>query len=184
MQELLFEHLQVLVARALSQAPGERGATISECVCKAAEVDATLRKHLAKEEEQLFPLLLARFSHREQAELVVLFVCCIPVLAVRGVLAWLKRACSRAEQTALLQHVAAVTQDAALAALLAAWLRPSETAASAAAPAGALLGGADGGAADGGTGEAAAGEATPAHDPLDHIVSLHSGILLTLEALA
>ena len=30
------------------------------------EIHTTLRKHLAKEEEQLFPLLLQHFTHAEQ----------------------------------------------------------------------------------------------------------------------
>jgi hypothetical protein len=39
-------------------------------LCKVEEVHRTLRKHLHKEEEQLVPLLLAHFSHGEQAALV------------------------------------------------------------------------------------------------------------------
>ena len=34
--------------------------------CKVEEIHTTLRKHLAKEEEQLLPLLLEHFTHAEQ----------------------------------------------------------------------------------------------------------------------
>ena len=46
------------------------------------EIHTTLRKHLRKEEEQLLPLLLAHFSHGEQAELVAQFLCSIPLSTV------------------------------------------------------------------------------------------------------
>ena len=35
-------------------------------MCKVEEIHTTLRQHLAKEEGQLLPLLLAHFSHGEQ----------------------------------------------------------------------------------------------------------------------
>lgn len=59
-------------------------------VCKVEEVHRTLKKHLAKEEEQLLPLLLLHFSFSEQAELVAQFLYCIPLATVERVLAWLK----------------------------------------------------------------------------------------------
>jgi hypothetical protein len=48
-------------------------------VCKIEEINTTLRKHLAKEEAQLLPLLLHHFSAAEQAELVAQFLYCIPL---------------------------------------------------------------------------------------------------------
>ena len=45
---------------------------------------------MAKEEEQLLPLLVAHFSHQEQAELVAQFLYSIPLATVERVLAWLK----------------------------------------------------------------------------------------------
>lgn len=41
-------------------------ATLRQLECKIEEVHITLRKHLAKEEEQLFPLLLKHFTFAEQ----------------------------------------------------------------------------------------------------------------------
>jgi zinc finger-like protein len=39
-------------------------------ICKVEEIHTTLKKHLAKEEEQLLPLLLQHFTYEEQAELI------------------------------------------------------------------------------------------------------------------
>lgn len=100
-QERLFEQLMQLLATAAGPA-GARGGALRQLSCKAEEVHTTLRKHLAKEEEQLFPLLLAHFSVAEQAELVAQFLCCIPLAAVEAVLAWLKPAVPQAEQEELL----------------------------------------------------------------------------------
>lgn len=47
-------------------------------VCKMEEIRATLRKHLAKEEEQLFPLLLKHFSFAEQVLILDLANCHCP----------------------------------------------------------------------------------------------------------
>ncbi len=66
MQERLFEQLSQLLNSALAQAGPQRTATVQQLVCKVEEIHTTLRKHLAKEEEQLFPLLLHHFSHAEQ----------------------------------------------------------------------------------------------------------------------
>lgn len=38
-------------------------------ICKVEEIHLSLRKHLAKEEDQLFPLLLKHFTFPEQASL-------------------------------------------------------------------------------------------------------------------
>lgn len=59
-------------------------------ICKVEEIHRTLLKHLAKEEEQLLPLLLQHFTFAEQAQLVAQFLYCIPLAAVEQVLAWLK----------------------------------------------------------------------------------------------
>jgi iron-sulfur cluster repair protein YtfE (RIC family) len=71
LQDFLFDSLQNMLAAAIAAGGAERGPLVHELVCKVDEVHVTLQKHLRKEEEQLFPLLLSNFSFREQAELVV-----------------------------------------------------------------------------------------------------------------
>ena len=90
-QEHLFEELSKLLAAAILETGKDQMATVRcilrlrkcaawheavprlrplpcrQIVCKVEEVHTTLRKHLAKEEEQLFPLLLQHFTHAEQA---------------------------------------------------------------------------------------------------------------------
>lgn len=66
-EERLFEQLFSLLSAALQQEGKERQATLRQLECKIEEVHITLRKHLAKEEEQLFPLLLKHFTFAEQA---------------------------------------------------------------------------------------------------------------------
>ncbi len=65
-EERLFEQLSALLSMALRQDGKQRAATLRQLECKIEEVHTTLRKHLAKEEEQLFPLLLKHFTFAEQ----------------------------------------------------------------------------------------------------------------------
>ena len=71
LQDHLFDSLQDLLATVIRAEGGDRAVLMREFVCKVDEVSVTLRKHLRKEEEQLFPLVLSHFSFDEQAELVV-----------------------------------------------------------------------------------------------------------------
>jgi len=123
-EEHLFEQLTQLLAAALAQGESDRAATIRHLLEKVEQIHTTVRKHLAKEEEQLFPLLLANFSHMEQAQLVAEFLCTIPLAAVERVLSWLKPNVPAAEQQDLLVQVCSAIQDQLLGKLLAEWLKP------------------------------------------------------------
>jgi hypothetical protein len=70
-QDFLLDCLQDLLAAVIRASSFDRIKLMREFVCKVDEVSVTLQKHLRKEEEQLFPLLLMHFSFEEQAELVV-----------------------------------------------------------------------------------------------------------------
>lgn len=109
-----------------------------QLICKIEEINITLRKHLAKEEAQLLPLLLQHFSHAEQAELVAQFLYCIPLDTVERVLSWLKPMVPMEELLELMQHLRDVIPDRLLLQLLVTWLNPAAgpTAAAAAAAAG------------------------------------------------
>jgi hypothetical protein len=98
-------------------------------VCKVEEIHTTLRKHLAKEEAQLLPLLLAHFSHAEQAELVAQFLYCIPLATVEAVLTWLKQGVPPTELAGLMQQLRDVIRDSLLQQLLVTWLQPNSAAA-------------------------------------------------------
>eukprot|EP00192_Tetraselmis_astigmatica_P000948 CAMPEP_0117679692 /NCGR_PEP_ID=MMETSP0804-20121206/17947_1 /TAXON_ID=1074897 /ORGANISM="Tetraselmis astigmatica, Strain CCMP880" /LENGTH=1249 /DNA_ID=CAMNT_0005489125 /DNA_START=485 /DNA_END=4234 /DNA_ORIENTATION=- len=128
-EEFLFDQLAQLLSTGLSQPASERPQTVRHLLEKMEEIHITVRKHLAKEEEQLFPLLLQLFSHGEQATLVSEFLCSIPLAAVNKVLAWLKPNVPPEEQEELLEQVSLIIHDKLLGQLLAVWLRPTTSSA-------------------------------------------------------
>lgn len=97
---------------------------VSKLTRKVEEVHTTLRNHLAKEERQLFPLLLEHFSDVEQAELVAHFLCCIPISAVSGILVWWKRKMSPDEQEQLAMQVKHAVENDSLKQVIFSWLNP------------------------------------------------------------
>ncbi|GKV23570.1 hypothetical protein SLEP1_g33279 [Rubroshorea leprosula] len=57
----------------------------------------SISQHMAKEEEQVFPLLIEKFSLEEQASLVWQFLCSIPVNMMQEFLPWLSSSISSDE---------------------------------------------------------------------------------------
>ncbi|XWS50748.1 hypothetical protein CRYUN_Cryun12cG0113900 [Craigia yunnanensis] len=57
-------------------------------------LQTSISQHMAKEEEQVFPLLIGKFSLEEQASLVWQFLCSIPVNMMAEFLPWLSSFCS------------------------------------------------------------------------------------------
>ena len=66
-QERLLEQLSQDISAAMLAEGKQKRAAMRQLMCKVQEIHTTLLKHLAKEEEQLFPLLLKHFSYSEQA---------------------------------------------------------------------------------------------------------------------
>eukprot|EP00236_Picocystis_salinarum_P002327 CAMPEP_0183828660 /NCGR_PEP_ID=MMETSP0807_2-20130328/2906_1 /TAXON_ID=88271 /ORGANISM="Picocystis salinarum, Strain CCMP1897" /LENGTH=1161 /DNA_ID=CAMNT_0026073861 /DNA_START=30 /DNA_END=3515 /DNA_ORIENTATION=+ len=94
----------------------------------AAEgLQATVRAHLVKEEQQVFPLLLKHFDDREQAEIVARFLCSIPLATVEKVLSWVATRAPREEQRGASFGVQRAVQDPLLRELLGRWLEPMAT---------------------------------------------------------
>ncbi|XVF09570.1 hypothetical protein REPUB_Repub07fG0105700 [Reevesia pubescens] len=52
-------------------------------------LQTSISQHMAKEQEQVFPLLIEKFSHEEQSSLVWQFLCSIPVNIMAEFLPWL-----------------------------------------------------------------------------------------------
>ncbi|CAI9785395.1 unnamed protein product [Fraxinus pennsylvanica] len=61
-------------------------------------LQTSISQHMAKEEEQVFPLLIEKFSFEEQASLVWQFLCSIPVNMMAEFLPWLSLSISPDEQ--------------------------------------------------------------------------------------
>ncbi|XVE64037.1 hypothetical protein DITRI_Ditri07aG0069300 [Diplodiscus trichospermus] len=57
-------------------------------------LQTSISQHMAKEQEQVFPLLIKMFSLKEQASLVWQFLCSIPVNMMAQFLPWLSSFCS------------------------------------------------------------------------------------------
>nr|DAD47569.1 TPA_asm: hypothetical protein HUJ06_017506 [Nelumbo nucifera] len=69
----------------------------------AGALQTSLSQHMSKEEEQVFPLLIEKFSFDEQASLVWQFLCSIPVDMMTEFLPWLASSISSDEHQDMLK---------------------------------------------------------------------------------
>lgn len=69
-----------------------------EFASRTGAVKTSLNQHMSKEEEQVFPLLIEKFSFEEQADLVWQFFCSIPVSMMAEFLPWLSSCVSSEER--------------------------------------------------------------------------------------
>lgn len=88
-------------------------------------MSTTIRKHLAKEEEQLFPLLLEHFSYTEQSSMIAQFLFCIPLAAVQGFLDWIQPTIQEDEARRWMAYMESAVSDRSLLNLLRNWLNPN-----------------------------------------------------------
>ncbi|PON78658.1 hemerythrin-like [Parasponia andersonii] len=65
--------------------------------CTAA-LQTSISQHMSKEEDQVLPLLIEKFSYKEQASLVWQFLCSIPVNMMAEFLPWLSSSISSDER--------------------------------------------------------------------------------------
>ncbi|KDP29444.1 hypothetical protein JCGZ_18365 [Jatropha curcas] len=68
-----------------------------ELASRTGALRTSISQHLSKEEEQVFPLLIEKFSFEEQASLVWQFLCSIPVNMMAEFLPWLSSSISSDE---------------------------------------------------------------------------------------
>ncbi|PKU61987.1 zinc finger protein BRUTUS-like [Dendrobium catenatum] len=68
-----------------------------EFASRTGAIKTSLNQHMSKEEEQVFPLLIEKFSFEEQADLVWQFFCSIPVNMMAEFLPWLSSCVSSDE---------------------------------------------------------------------------------------
>ncbi|KAH8491823.1 hypothetical protein H0E87_021430 [Populus deltoides] len=66
-------------------------------------LQTSLSQHMAKEEQQVFPLLIEKFSVEEQASLIWQFICSIPVNMLAEFLPWLSSSISPVEYQDMLK---------------------------------------------------------------------------------
>ena len=124
-EEALLGGVSPLLSAALSCPPTDapaRRAALRALACQVEAVHTTLRKHLAKEQAMLLPMLREHFTPGEQARLVAQFVYCIPCATVERVLAWLRPRVPERELVALVGHLREAVPDRALLQLVEGWL--------------------------------------------------------------
>eukprot|EP00257_Ricinus_communis_P020353 XP_015579561.1 zinc finger protein BRUTUS [Ricinus communis] len=68
-----------------------------ELASRTGALQTSISQHMSKEEEQVFPLLIEKFSFEEQASLVWQFLCSIPVNMMAEFLPWLSSSVSSEE---------------------------------------------------------------------------------------
>ncbi|KAF2931979.1 zinc finger protein BRUTUS isoform X1 [Oryza sativa Japonica Group] len=103
----LFAHLFSLLKLDVRNDDGLRRELAS---CTGA-IQTFITQHMSKEEEQVFPLLIKKFSHEEQADLVWQFLCSIPVNMMAEFLPWLATSVSSDEHQDILNCLHKIVPD-------------------------------------------------------------------------
>ncbi|GFS30555.1 zinc finger protein-like protein [Actinidia rufa] len=89
-ESVLFDQLFALLNSDMHNEESSRRELAS---CTGA-LQTSISQHMSKEEEQVFPLLIEKFSFEEQASLVWQFLCSIPVCMMAEFLPWLSSSIS------------------------------------------------------------------------------------------
>ncbi|XP_019436687.1 PREDICTED: zinc finger protein BRUTUS-like isoform X1 [Lupinus angustifolius] len=89
----LFNHLFELLNSSNTSIHNDENFPRELASCTGA-LQTSVSQHMAKEEEQVFPLLIEKFSLEEQASLVWQFLCSIPVNMMVEFLPWLSKSIS------------------------------------------------------------------------------------------
>ncbi|KAI8527685.1 hypothetical protein RHMOL_Rhmol12G0094500 [Rhododendron molle] len=92
-ESVLFDQLFALLN---SNVQTEENSKRELASCTGA-LQTSISQHMSKEEEQVFPLLIEKFSFEEQASLVWQFLCSIPVSMMAEFLPWLSSSISSDE---------------------------------------------------------------------------------------
>ncbi|KAJ0755039.1 putative transcription factor C2H2 family [Helianthus annuus] len=82
-----------------------------ELVYFIGTLQTSICKHMAKEEEQVFPLLTQQFSTEEQAAFVWQFMCSVPMLLLEDFFRWMNSFLSPDERENVLQCIKQVVPD-------------------------------------------------------------------------
>ncbi|XP_021749708.1 zinc finger protein BRUTUS-like [Chenopodium quinoa] len=92
-ESVLFDELfELLITKVQDEETHRR-----DIASRAGALQTSISQHMSKEEEQVFPLLIEKFSFEEQASLVWRFLCSIPVNMMVEFLPWLSSSVSTDE---------------------------------------------------------------------------------------
>ncbi|XP_010416333.1 PREDICTED: uncharacterized protein LOC104702205 [Camelina sativa] len=73
----------------LEEGIGTRSDVLRQVLLCIGTIQSSICQHMLKEELQVFPLLIEKFSFREQASLVWQFICSVPVMVLEEFLPWM-----------------------------------------------------------------------------------------------
>ncbi|XP_042505020.1 zinc finger protein BRUTUS-like [Macadamia integrifolia] len=103
----LFDHLfELLSSKSKNDESFRR-----ELACCTGALQTSVNQHMSKEEEQVFPLLIEKFSFEEQASIVWQFLCSIPVNMMAEFLPWLPFSISSDEHQDLLNCLCKIVPE-------------------------------------------------------------------------
>ncbi|MCO5596270.1 hypothetical protein L7F22_050330 [Adiantum nelumboides] len=110
----LFDQMLVLLNSAIKEELNPSQKLRRDLICCTEAIQTTLCKHMSKEEEQVFPLLMELLSCEEQSALVWQFICSIPVNLMENFLPWLASCLSDGEREEMIACVHNVVPSASL----------------------------------------------------------------------
>uniref|UniRef100_A0A1J3CE36 Putative RING finger protein C2F3.16 n=1 Tax=Noccaea caerulescens TaxID=107243 RepID=A0A1J3CE36_NOCCA len=90
----IFEWLHVLEEETESTSD-----VIRQVILSIGTIQASISQHMLKEERQVFPLIIEKFSFQEQASLVWQFICSVPAMVLEEFLPWMMSYLSQEEKT-------------------------------------------------------------------------------------
>ncbi|KAH0690407.1 hypothetical protein KY290_018644 [Solanum tuberosum] len=82
--------------------------------CYIGTIETIISQHMLKEEEQIFPSLMKRFSSKEQARLVWQYLCSVPLLLLEDFLPWVITSFSSVGKTDFLNFIHVVLPEETL----------------------------------------------------------------------
>lgn len=82
--------------------------------CYLGTIESIISQHMLKEEEQIFPSLMKRFSSKEQARLVWQYLCSVPLLLLEDFLTWVITSLSSVGKTDFLNFIHVVLPEETL----------------------------------------------------------------------
>lgn len=82
--------------------------------CYIGTIETIISQHMLKEEEQIFPSLMKRFSSKEQARLVWQYLCSVPLLLLEDFLPWVVTSFSSVGKTDFLNFIHVVLPEETL----------------------------------------------------------------------
>ncbi|CAN0876194.1 Zinc finger protein BRUTUS [Linum grandiflorum] len=106
-ESFLFDELFELLNSSIQNEESYR----RELASRTGAIKTSISQHMSKEEEQVFPLLIEKFSFEEQASLVWQFLCSIPINMMAEFLPWLSSSVSSDEHQDMRKCLSKIIPD-------------------------------------------------------------------------